>query len=99
MIYESVSEATSVWIKGEDFNLSSLCDNLWSAEQLDGCSLVISRYGSRPSVCDNFTRAASQRSWLQPVPLLCVIKHRVLKLTLSNLQACATGLPQVSCAM
>ena len=43
VIFESVSKATSWWIKGENFNLSSLCDNVWSAEQLNGCSLVISR--------------------------------------------------------
>lgn len=46
MVFESASEATSLWIKGQAFSLSSLCDGLWSAEQLDGCSLVISRYNT-----------------------------------------------------
>ncbi|CAK0785085.1 hypothetical protein CVIRNUC_008291 [Coccomyxa viridis] len=43
MVFESVSEATTLWIKGEHFNLRSLCNNMWKAERLDGCSLVISR--------------------------------------------------------
>ena len=44
MVFESVNEATTLWIKGEHFNLRSLCNNMWKAERLDGCSLVISRY-------------------------------------------------------
>ena len=44
MVFESVSEATRVWIKGERFSLNTLCSNLWSPKQLEGCSLVLSRY-------------------------------------------------------
>ena len=43
MVFESVSEATTLWIKGEHFSLRNLCNNMWRAEELDGCSLVISR--------------------------------------------------------
>ena len=43
-VFESVSDATRVWIKGRRFSLSTLCSKLWSPEQLEGCSLVLSRY-------------------------------------------------------
>ena len=49
-VFESASEATRVWIKGRRFSLSTLCSNLWSCEQLEGCSLVLSRHARLPLV-------------------------------------------------
>ena len=69
MVFDSVSEATRLWIKGQHFSLSALCKGLWTREQLDGCSLVISRCRMRPSDLD-CQLSLPVLSWSVPVACL-----------------------------
>ena len=122
MVFESVSEATTLWIKGEHFNLRNLCNNMWKAEQLDGCSLVISRYSpqvashplgstQRPFELEGSQAFHAPASALQVCRHSAVSKGGLVKTLLKDatthtvsarmaaLQACATGLSQVSCTL